>query len=51
MKEGRFRLDVRKKFFTHRVLRHWHRLPSEVVNAPTLKALKVRLDGFLGSLI
>ena len=51
VKEGRFRLDVRKQFFTRRVVRHWHRLPSEVVNAPTLKALKVRFDGFLGSLI
>jgi len=25
LKEGRFRLDIRKKFFTMRVLRHWNR--------------------------
>jgi len=34
-----------------RVLRHWHRLPREVVDAPSLKAVKARLDGTLGSLI
>ncbi|KFQ73108.1 hypothetical protein N337_10640, partial [Phoenicopterus ruber ruber] len=51
LKEGRFRLDVRKKFFTRRVVKHWHRLPREVVDAPSLEAFKVRLDGALGNLI
>ena len=49
-KEGRFRLDIRKKFFTVRVVRHWHRLPREGVNAPFIEALKARLDGAVSNL-
>ncbi|KFZ55724.1 hypothetical protein N321_12252, partial [Antrostomus carolinensis] len=51
LREGRFRLDIRRKFFTQRIVRHWNRLPREVVDAPSLKAFKARLDGALGSLI
>ncbi|KFP64634.1 hypothetical protein N322_04937, partial [Cariama cristata] len=51
VKEGRFRLDIRKKFFTVRVVRHWNRLPREVMEAPSLEAFKVRLDGALSNLI
>ena len=51
LKEGRFRLDVRGKFFTMRVVRCWNRLPREVVDAPSLKVLKARLGGALGSLV
>ncbi|KFW73749.1 hypothetical protein AS28_13393, partial [Pygoscelis adeliae] len=51
LKGGRFRLDIRKKFFTMRVVRHWKRLPREVVDAPSLEAFKVRLDGALSNLI
>ena len=51
LKEGRFRLDVRGKFFTRRVVRAWNRLPSEVVDAPSLEVFKTRLDGALGNLI
>jgi len=40
-----------KKFFTVRVMRHWHRLPREAVDAPFLEAFKVGLDRALGSLI
>ncbi|GAB0191308.1 hypothetical protein GRJ2_001596100 [Grus japonensis] len=51
LKEGRYRLDVRKKFFTVRVVRPWHRLPREVVEAPrSLAVFKARLDGALGNL-
>ena len=49
--EGRFRLDIRKKFFTMRVVKHWNRLPREVVDAPSLETFKVRLDGALSNLI
>ncbi|KFP23000.1 hypothetical protein Z169_13269, partial [Egretta garzetta] len=51
LKQGRFRLDLRKKFFTMRVVKHWNRLPREVVEAPSLEALKARLDGALSNLI
>ena len=49
--EGRYRFDIRKKFFTMRVVRHWNRLPRETVDAPSLEVFKARLDGALGNLI
>jgi len=51
LKEGRFRLDVRKTFFTTRVVKRWKRLPREVGDAPSLETFQVRLDGVLGNLI
>ena len=51
MKEGTFRLDIRKRFFTVKVVRHWYRLPREVVDAPSLAVFKARLDEALSNLI
>jgi len=51
LRQGRFRLDMRRKFFTQRVVTHWHRLQREVVDASSLEAFKTRLDVSLGSLV
>ena len=51
LEEVRFRLDTRKKFFPVRVVRHWNRLPSGVVDGPSLEAFKARLDGALSNLV
>ena len=44
LRQERFRLGIRRNFFTQRVMTHWIRLPKEVVNAPSLEAFKARLD-------
>ncbi|KFQ10153.1 hypothetical protein N330_00863, partial [Leptosomus discolor] len=49
--KGRFRLDTRKKFLTLRVVRHWHRLPKKVVDAPSLAVFRTRLDGALSNVV
>jgi len=37
---GKFRLDIRKQFFTERVAGHWNRLLWEAVMAPSLSEFK-----------
>ena len=49
--KGRFRSDIKKQFFTLRVVRHWNRLPGEAVAAPSLAVSKARLDGALSNLV
>jgi len=49
-REGRFRLDIRKKFFTVKVLKHCNGLLREVVDDPSLGTFKVRLDEALSNL-
>jgi len=48
LRKGRFRLDIRKKFFFTRVVKHWHRFPRE---APYLETFKAGLYGALSSLV
>ena len=49
--EGRFSLDIRKHFFTKRVLKHCNRLPREVVGAPCLSAFQRHLDNALNNML
>jgi len=51
LRKERLKLDVRRNFFTYRVVMHWNRLPKEAVDAPSLEAFKARLDVALGSLV
>jgi len=44
-------VDIRKKLFTVRVVRHWHRLLRKVVDAPSLETFKARLGGALSNLV
>ena len=51
LRQGRFRLDIRKRFFTERVVAHWNRLPSEIVTAPSLSEFQKRLDCALSHMV
>ena len=51
LRQGKSRLDIRRKFFTQRVVTHWNKLPKEDVDAPSLEAFKARLDVALDSLV
>jgi len=51
LRQGRFRLGIRRKYFTQRVMIYWIRLPKEVVGASSLEAFEARLDVALDSLV
>jgi len=49
--QGRFRLEIGKNFFPERAVRHWTRLPREVVDSPSLEVFKKRVDVAPGDMV
>ena len=51
LEHKKFRINMQRNFFTVRVMEHWNRLPSELVDSPFLEVFKTHLDAYLCSLL
>ena len=51
LRQGKSRLDIRKRLLTERVVGPWNRLPREVGTAPSLSEFKERLDDALSHMV
>ena len=49
LRQGRFRADIRKHLFAKREVKHWNKIPAEVVDAPSLSVFKRHLDNALNN--
>lgn len=49
--QAKFELDIRKNFATGRAVKHWNKLPREVVESPSLEGFKRYLDVALGDMV